>query len=65
MIFSRGPKECGTPALKTVSKEKAESILATMELEISEYYERRSASLADLRNEEGETPNVLLNCLEK
>ena len=65
MIFSRGPKECGVPDLKAVPKEKAESILATMELEISEYYERRSASLADLRNEEGESPNVLLNCLEK
>lgn len=53
------------PALKTVSKEKAESILAVLELEIAEYYERRSASLADLRNAEGESPNVLLNCLEK
>ena len=65
MIFSRGPKECGVPDLKAVPKEKAESILAVLELEIAEYYERRSASLADLRNEEGETPNVLLNCLEK
>lgn len=65
MIFSRGPKECGVPDLKAVPKGKAESILATMELEISEYYERRSASLADLRNAEGECPNILLNCLEK
>ena len=40
-------------------------ILAVLELEIAEYYERRSASLADLRNAEGESLNVLLNCLEK
>ena len=55
----------GVPDLKTIPKEKAESILAALELEISEYYEKRSALLADLRNAEGESPNVLLNCLEK
>ena len=55
----------GVPDLKTIPKEKVESILAALELEIAEYYERRSVSLADLRNAEGESPNVLLNCLEK
>lgn len=55
----------GIPDLNAIPKEKAESILAALELEISEYYEKRSALLADLRNAEGESPNVLLNCLEK
>ena len=55
----------GIPDLNVIPKEKAESIFAALELEISEHYEKRSASLADLRNAEGESPNVLLNCLEK
>lgn len=55
----------GIPDLTVIPKEKAESIFAALELEISEYYEKRSALLADLRNAEGESPNVLLNCLEK
>lgn len=55
----------GIPDLNAIPKEKAESILAALELEISEYYEKRLVSLADLRNAEGETPNIFLNCLEK
>lgn len=55
----------GIPDLNAIPKEKAESILAALELEISEYYGKRLVSLADLRNAEGETPNIFLNCLEK
>ena len=55
----------GIPDLNAIPKEKAESIFAALELEISEYYGKRLVSLADLRNAEGETPNIFLNCLEK
>ena len=55
----------GIPDLNSIPKEKAESILTALELEISEYYGKRLVSLADLRNAEGETPNIFLNCLEK
>ena len=55
----------GIPDLNAIPKEKAESILIALELEISEYYGKRLVSLADLRNAEGETPNIFLNCLEK
>ena len=55
----------GIPDLNAIPKEKAESILTALELEISEYYGKRLVSLADLRNAEGETPNIFLNCLEK
>lgn len=34
----------GIPDLKTIPKEKAESILAALELEISEYYEKTDGS---------------------
>lgn len=55
----------GIPDLNAIPKEKAESILIALELEISEYYGKRLVSLVDLRNAEGETPNIFLNCLEK
>lgn len=55
----------GIPDLNAIPKEKAESILAALESEIAAYYEKRLVSLADLRNAEGETPNIFLNCLEK
>ena len=55
----------GIPDLNVIPKEKAESILAALESEIAAYYEKRLVSLADLRNAEGETPNIFLNCLEK